>query len=174
MIYIAFNKCDKAPASQREAGVVARDRLFSLFGIKAEAKKAENGKPYIDDKRYHFSISHTVSVAVCALRCKEENYDLPEDIFTIFEDGDGEIGIDIEAIPTDSDLERFNRIAKRYFKKSFDSSKDFIYHWTKSEALCKYHGSSLAESFKADFNDKAFFCGEIELDTQKYIISVCY
>lgn len=174
MIYIAFNKCDKAPASQKEAGVIARDRIFSLFNITDEVKRTENGKPYIENSDYCFSISHSETLAVCALRCKFENYDLPEDIFTIFEDGEGEVGIDVQISPNETDFDRLNKISQRYFNKEFSSAKDFIYHWTKTEALCKYKGAVLAEEFKADLSENSFFCGELEFDNEKYIMSVCY
>ncbi len=174
MIYIAFMKCENTPASQHEAGVALRDRLFSFFGIIDEVKRTENGKPYVDDPRYHFSISHTNEIAVCAMRCHEENYNLPEDVFTVFEDGEGEIGIDIQAFPSDNELERLNKIAARFFDKTFDTAEDFVYHWTKAEAFCKNNGSVLADAFKADFNNKSFFCCTIEFDSAKYIMSVCY
>ncbi len=174
MIYIAFNKCENTPASQREAGVIARNRLFSFFDIADEVKRTENGKPYIDNGDYCFSISHSECVAVCALRCKAENYDLPEDIFTIFEDGEGEIGIDIQLCPDEENLDRLNKISERYFRKNFSSAKDFIYHWTKTEAFCKHKGSPLAEVFNADLGKNSFFCGEIEFDNEQYIMSVCY
>ncbi len=174
MIYIAFKKCENTPASQHEAGVMLTKEFFSLFDIADEIKKTDNGKPYIDDSRYHISISHTNGIAVCALRCKEEKYDFPDDVFTIFENGEGEIGIDIESFPTDDSLDRFNRIAMRYFGRTFDSAKDFICHWTKSEAFCKYNGSVLTEAFKNDDSERKFFCGTVEFDNKKYLISVCY
>ncbi|MBR4071199.1 MAG: hypothetical protein IKK26_01415 [Clostridia bacterium] len=174
MIYIAFEKCENTPASQHEAGVSARNKLFSQFGINDIVKKNENGKPYIDNSDYHFSVSHSGNMAVCALRCKEEKYDLPDEIFTIFEDSEGEIGIDIQDFPSVNDLEKLNRISVRYFDKTFDEADDFIYHWTKTEAYCKYIGSALADVFKAETSDKSFFCGTIEFHNVKYIMSVCY
>ena len=174
MIYIAFEKCKNTPASQHEAGVSAKNKLFSHFGKNDEVKKNENGKPYIDNPDYHLSISHSGDLAACGLRCKAENYELPDDIFTIFEDSEGEIGIDIQVFPFDNDLERLNKIGTRFFCKTFDTAEDFVYHWTKAEAFCKYNGSVLADSFKADFNNKSFFCGTVEFNSAKYIMSVCY
>jgi alpha-D-ribose 1-methylphosphonate 5-phosphate C-P lyase len=62
----------------------------------------------------------------------------------------------------------------RYFGKNFNSSKDFINHWTKTEALCKYNGSTLTDAIKTDFDKRTFFCGDVEFDDEKFIMSVCY
>jgi len=174
MIYIAFEKCKNTPASQHEAGVSARNKLFSHFGIRAEVKKTENGKPYIDDQSIHFSVSHSECFAVCALRCKTENYDLPDDIFTLFEDGEGDIGVDLQKLPDEERLDRLNKIALRYFGKAFETAFDFTLEWTKKEAFCKYMGSSLADAFKEDDSAREFFSGVVELNNEKYVMAICY
>ncbi len=174
MIYIAFEKCENTPASQHEAGVIARDRLFSLFHIIADVKTNENGKPFIDDNSYHFSISHSGTIACCALRCKEENYGLPEDIFTVFENCEGDVGIDIQQVPLPSELERMNRIAARYFGGTYDTTECFARAWTRKEALCKYEGTVLVKALKMDESEHSFFTGTMEINGDKYAISVCY
>ena len=174
MIYIAFEKFDGGREAEHKAGICARDRLFSLFGITDEPKKTESGKPYIDNERYFFSISHSGSVAACALRCKEENYDLPEDIFTIFEDGEGEIGFDIQIIPKPEDLHKMNKIAVRFICTQFYSVEDFARKWTRSEAHGKLHDVALAEVFRADEDGHTFISGEVEFDEERYAFSICY
>ncbi len=174
MIYICFRRCADHKDSQHIAGIGARNILFSLFGIETDPFKTESGKPRIGNEKYHFSISHSGCLAVCALRCKEEKYDLPEDVFTIFEDGEGEVGVDIQRIPKSEELQKMNRIAARFICTEFHSVEDFARSWTRKEAYAKYHDIPLTNAFKAEEENNSFFSGEVEIDDIRYAISVCY
>ena len=174
MIYIAFEKFEKGRTAEHEAGIAARDRLFSLFNVTDEPKKTESGKPYVDNEKYFFSISHSGCVAACALRCKEENYDLPDDIFMVFEDGEGEIGFDLQLIPAPEELQKMNRIAVRFICSQFYSVEDFARKWTRSEAHGKYHDVPLTEVFRANEDGHTFFSSEIQFDDERYAMSICY
>ena len=172
MIYVAFEECENAPTAHHEAGICARDRLFSLFGIEGEIKRTENGKPYIPCSRYHFSISHSDGLAVCALRCKEEKYDLPEDIFTIFENGEGEVGADIQLIPSDDYLQRMNRIAIRYIYTQYDSTEAFTRAWTQKEAYTKLSDIPLIHALKTEITEGIAFSGKITASDKDYFLSI--
>lgn len=173
MIYVAFEKCGRHRLSQHESGIAARDKLFSLFGIEEEVQISESGKPYVEKDGVSFSVSHTDGLAACALRVKDENYDLPDEIFTVFENGEGEVGIDIEVIPPDADLQKYNRIAARFFGTEFASAEEFLARWTKTEAAAKADGKPLATVFKAG-PQKEFFTGRLELDGKNYIFTIAY
>lgn len=172
MIYVAFEECGNTPDARHEAGIRARDRLFSTFGVNSEVKKTENGKPYIPNSPYHFSISHSDELAVCVLRCKEEKYDLAEDIFTIFEDGEGEVGADIQAIPSSDALARMNRIAARYMNTQYGSTEAFARVWTKKEAYTKLRDIPLTHALKAEITEGIIFSGKITVNEKDYYFSV--
>ena len=153
MIYIAFNNCENTPASQREAGVIARDRLFSFFDIADEVKRTENGKPYFKNfPDFNFNISHIDgAIAICF--------------------SDYPVGVDIEKIRT------FNpKVTNRYFNETEkdyvlrngkNTNKHFFEIWTKKEAYIKCYGLTLKELKNTNTSHiHTFQKGE-------YIISVC-
>ncbi len=123
---------------------------------------SEYGKPYfIQEKQYHFSISHSGNwVAVASDRCP--------------------IGVDIEQ------KRRVNlNIAKRFFQKeeycflqsSTEPNRDFLGLWTRKEAYLKYKGVGLHQSLDSfsvlseNPTDPITFC---TLEEENYIITVCY
>ena len=172
MIYIAIESCKSDPASQKVAAKKAKKILFSRLGIECDIAKSENGKPLLSDERYHISFSHSGNVAICALRCREECYDLPDNVFTIFEDGEGDIGADIELIPPEKDLERLNRISMRFMKRKFITVTELIKRWTLCESYTKLHDVPLAESFKAHITDTLAFSGIVSVGDEDYYLTV--
>ena len=173
MIYVAIEKCECDRNSQHKAGIAARERLFSFFGITGEIKTADRGKPYVDGNNTYFSISHSGNIAVCALRVSKENYGLADDIITVFENGEGEVGIDIELLPDSPDMAKYNRIANRFFGLEFSSAESFLCHWTKTEATAKAKGSPLATEFRST-KEKEYFTGRLQLEDESYIFTIAY
>ncbi|MBQ7836956.1 MAG: hypothetical protein IJ389_06835 [Clostridia bacterium] len=172
MIYIAFEKCEDNITSQKKAAKKAKKLLFSHFDINCETVLSENGKPQLDDNRYHISSSHSGNVAVFALRCKEEKYDLPENVFTVFENGEGDIGIDVELIPDNRQLDRLNRISVRFMKRKFANVTELIKKWTLCEAYTKLCDIPLADSFKAHITATPAYCGTVSFDDKEYYLTV--
>jgi len=98
-------------------------------------KRSENGRPYFENiKNVDFSISHTDSLAVCAL-CQSQ-------------DITPRIGIDAEEIYNKDPVplaERFFAVGeKKYFYGSDSKEKTFTEIWTKKEAYIKYLGTGLS------------------------------
>ncbi len=126
----------------------------------------ENKKPYIKNFDIHFSLSHSNSLAICAV-------------------SDKEIGIDAEkkSFFNPSIIERFfTQNEKDEFSKYSDTEKSdaFFRMWTIKEAYAKMTGSGLA-SFK-DFSvsllpvvhiKEAPKCFIKEFDKDGYAISLC-
>lgn len=173
MIYVAFEECTHELKSQRKAANKAKRLLLSAFGLSPDdITLTENGKPQIRDSRYHISVSHSAEVAVCALRCKEQRYDLPENVFTIFEDEDGDVGIDIEYISPEKELERLNRISMRFMRRKFSSVEKLIERWTLCEAYTKLHDVPLATSLKSHITDIPAYKGIVTVKEQDYYLTV--
>lgn len=100
-------------------------------------KRDKNGRPYlIDLDKIDFNISHTESLAICAV-CVSENSDIAP-----------KVGIDVEDIyikdPTALVDRFFSEGEKQYFYASDNKKQTFTEIWTKKEAYIKYIGTGLA------------------------------
>lgn len=98
--------------------------LFSLENSEAEPIWQQNkyGKPYINGWNKDFSISHTRDISVVAVASEA-------------------IGIDIEDIGRDIDLEKFKRTKFLNFDEgAYKSKEEFLMRFTALEAYLKYLG----------------------------------
>ena len=98
--------------------------LFSLENSEADPiwQLNEYGKPYINDWDKDFSISHSTEFSIVAVANEA-------------------IGIDIEDIGRDIDLEKFKRTKFLNFDESaYESKEEFLMRFTALEAYLKYIG----------------------------------
>lgn len=98
--------------------------LFSHDNVGAEPiwKLNSYGKPYIEGWNKDFSISHTRDISVVAVASEA-------------------IGIDIEDIGRDIDLEKFKRTKFLNFDEgAYESKEEFLMRFTALEAYLKYLG----------------------------------
>lgn len=112
----------------------ALNLLASLVCEAPLLQRNEYGRPYIDNRDdVDFNISHTDSLAVCAI-CKGEN--APR------------IGIDAEEIYNKDLLPLAERFfadgEKKFFYESESKEKAFTEIWTKKEAYIKFLGTGLS------------------------------
>ena len=129
--------------------------LKEHFGIENEPiLKTKNGKPYINRKDVHFSLSHTHGMVACAIAT------LP-------------IGIDCEIVKSSK---KFESLANRFFTeneiqylKSKDfSPMDFYKIWTGKEATITKLGTTLGDVKNIDVT-KEKICYYVE---NEYIIAI--
>lgn len=162
MIYLAFTGCENNKESQHEAAYTLLNSLLSELGYKdSEIKKAKNGRPYVDIPDTDISISHSGEAAAVAVISPIEIY--TEIAVTLPYNGKS-IGIDIEEIKAGS-LEKKQRIAERFLKKSISDEREFYRLWTRNEAYGKMTGEgvlnnkdsdSLLLTFTAEISDKEY------------------
>lgn len=114
-----------------------------------EIKIKSGGKPYFENCKIYFSISHSKSTAVCTV-------------------SESEIGTDIERLDKNRD---YLNLAERYFteneyeriKKSDNIKETFVKYWTAKEAYIKFTGEGFKRGmnyFEADFENSPHFKGE--------------
>ena len=174
MIYFTFEKCESTTSARHEAGIRARNRLFSLFGIdESDAAKTESGKPYLKSGAAGFSISHCDNMALCALKCDRQIYDLPESVTVIFESGNGIlIGCDIECESKEYEKDKIERISNRFLGYTAKDKDEFLRGWTRGEAYGKYTG----EGVRAAKNippERTLYTFTAEIENVRYIFSIC-
>ena len=88
--------------------------LEKEYGIKDFETEIKNGKPFLKNLPYYYSISHSKNLVGLAI-------------------GDKPVGFDIEFNKTERD---FEKISKRY-EKEIKTKKEFYEFWTKHEAKIK-------------------------------------
>ena len=174
MIYLCFEKCEKTSESRHLAGIRARDRLFDVFGIGRDTVyTSDTGKPLCRDERFAFSVSHSGDIAVCALKCDIEQYDIPDDIFVIFEAiPSSSIGVDIEEISDSLSVDKMMRVSARFLESEISDKDEFLRAWTRGEAYGKFTGNGITDAKKISI-DRVFYSFEIEVFEKKYYLSVC-
>lgn len=113
------------------------DKMLGNVGIiNYEVKKAELGKPYIENENVHFSISHTDGMVCCVV-------------------SDSECGIDCEKIKY---RDKIKEITNRYFvgneitlmKKCNYNCDEFLRIWTCKEAIGKRLGCGFIKARNID------------------------
>lgn len=149
----------KRPAKRLSvvAGELVRNAISKEFNIKADDirfRTGKTGKPYAENVKVEFSISHSGNIAVCAI-------------------SDKPVGIDIECIK-DINI----NVAKRLFthdeqnyvfEKWALAKQRFFEVWTRKEAYVKMLGKGV--SYFPEFS----VMGNPNIDThirEKYIVSV--
>ena len=106
--------------------------LSSLTDIqKAVLRRSENGKPYIENEKISFNLTHTEGAVAC-----------------IVDTEGGDVGIDCERIGRDGQkiIERFfDEKAKRRYADSCDKTLEFARIWTEKESYVKFTGTGLSD-----------------------------
>ena len=136
--YEAMPKGELAKA-EHDSGRRLLKELLAQIGIDSYSIAiGESGKPYLEGLDYHFSISHSHGLVICAIA------DVP-------------IGVDIERLtPISKDKARL--LGERFFtdeenerlQKDEYSSKTFYFIWTRKEALSKLLGTPLMSSISSN------------------------
>ncbi len=106
--------------------------LLSLTDIKkAVLRRSENGKPYIENEKVAFNLSHTDGAAAC-----------------IIDTEGGDVGIDCERVGRDGEkiINRFfDEKAGNEYAVSDDKPLEFARIWTEKEAYAKFTGKGLSD-----------------------------
>ncbi len=123
-------KAEKGRLISRTAYELMEKRVSELSGKAVTVKKAENGRPYIDDEPYKISISHTDSAILLAL-------------------SDNDIGVDIESPRVFSEhmKERLFTDNERMYISHGNASERSTILWTMREAVCKATGEGFSDWF---------------------------
>ncbi len=133
------------------------NELCSLKITDSQLNYNKYGKPFLDDNKISFNISHSGEIVVCAI-----SYDC-------------EIGIDIEK-KCEISIEDFTfQMTEKELHTiliSEDKTNSFFDYWTQKEAVIKAHGKGLSlplQSFEISsdltrIDDTDFFLKEIEID----------
>ena len=103
-----------------------RKILSDQYGISVtEIKRTKNGKPYIENDRVFFSISHSHELLTIAL-------------------SENPVGIDIEKISERKAYHAlYNRLTEEE-KREIQSTENFFRLWTKKESFIKLNGLTLS------------------------------
>ena len=182
MIYIKYVVSDENCKLRSEDIYSARDLLlFKAFGLKdakSLIKVSKDGKPYIENAQFNFSISDTDNAAVVAACGNGVIVDgtLCIDIKA------KRIGVDIECAEREINEKSMLNIANRYFtgqeisylKNTNQSIKqNFLEIWTKKESIVKATGEGLKALNNADaFSSKYIIqTSHIYLNKKPYIVS---
>ena len=149
--------------------ILLRDALKNEYGIEDgfDVGFLSNGKPYL--KKYpsiHFNLSHCKEAVVCVIN-------------------NNEIGIDVEAVPQELDIELMNHVMNKeecqYILDSLNPQVEFIKLWTKKESFLKCTAIGLPNNANESkrlneyFNEFIFEENHIKRDVHKesYIITSC-
>jgi len=147
------------------AGLLLRYFLLKE-GTDAEAVRyLESGKPYLENDKLHFSLSHSGEYAACVT-------------------SQNPIGIDIQKIVDikESTVARFCTAGEiEHLKNSRDPKTDAVRFWTLKESYLKASGCSTQQAFDTEFS----ICGgkvakapdgytfELFNDVEGYVLAVC-
>ena len=173
--------------SQHEAGIRLRDgMLLDFCGIASPSVTVdEGGKPRLTDHPdIHFSLSHSGSVAVCALSFpgKAER----ENVCVICDAPDAPVvGADVERIEDSADVPRLRRLAERFFPpREADRLRDipdslypaaFAGTWTALESFVKRTGEGFRHGFsRIDLSSVHRITDTFEIDGEMYVFTVVY
>ena len=139
------------------AGMLARRGIAQYFGISPKEvafRCSKTGKPYADGLDIHYSLSHSGTMAVCAI-------------------SDRPVGIDIEKVRNVN-----MRVAQKMFTPKeqyyiFSDKKKiqrrFFEIWTKKEAYVKKMGTGISDFLSFDvMGDKSVYL----VKEKKYVVAV--
>lgn len=149
----------KRPAKRLSvaAGELMRNAIAKEFNINAQDlrfRTGKNGKPYVENVKIQFSVSHSGNIAVCALSDKQVGIDV-EQI------RDANVNVARRMFTTDEQtyvFEKWNMVKQRFFEI-----------WTRKEAYVKMLGKGVA--YFPEFS----VMGNKNIKThirEKYIVSV--
>ena len=187
-LFISRKSCEKSQEHQCSQNLLRKivSDFYDCDNSDTEIKYTERKKPYIDG--IPFSVSHSNGVCCIAVDLKDKNCDISEAITVRVSSAECvSIGVDIECI-TNKENSKCRKIAE---KKFFDTEQklllksrsddeyieNFCRIWTQKESYCKYTGVGLADALTFDTTaetEAEFYNTVIEVDGQKFAVSVCY
>ena len=165
MVYLAYSKPnDRGRAEMSAEGRRLLRLLLELAGESPDLPidRDANGRPYIKERKdLDFNISHSKSLAVCALSVG------------------GRVGVDTEPKISAVPPERQKRFAEKYFSEKEKSAfladpACFSRIWTAKEAYLKREGIGIATKLSAA--DTGSLSGDLKLvslDADDHCITVC-
>lgn len=130
--YILKKKKTEAQKTSLLALYLLKNGLSEFYGIgSCKILRTEKGKPYLEDNKVYFSISHTKGIAAVAF-------------------SEHPIGIDIEY------TRKYSAVAERMFddierKYALQSDLNFTKIWTLKEAAVKATGQGIADAKNISF-----------------------
>ena len=130
--YILKKKKTEAQKTSLLALYLLKNGLSEFYGIGSyKILRTEKGKPYLEDNKVYFSISHTKGIAAVAF-------------------SEHPIGIDIEY------TRKYSAVAERMFddierKYALQSDLNFTKIWTLKEAAVKATGQGIADAKNISF-----------------------
>ena len=149
-------KVEHARDSFLQARKMIKTILAEKLGMPVPAvrfKYNANGKPYLENSPWHFSISHCrAAVAIACANC--------------------ELGVDVEMVNRGENLWReaenyINPWVKQQIVESHrDPAREFTRYWTAMESVVKLKGSTLfaeRDGFKLDTSKQGQFCHDIQV-----------
>ena len=167
MIYLSFKNCGSSLFEQRSATKeLASDLLTSLGYPPSSLQKNGKGRPYLHSEDADVSVSH--SGEICAAAVLTERYADGNFSLVVPSIGD-QIGIDIEEVPSNGDINRYKRLARRFLNTDVDSTEGFFRQWTRKEAYGKMVGDGL---FSESGIPCQFFTFTVETDNKRYILTI--
>lgn len=122
------------------ADMVQRSQAYGLLALAAQAywglsplpemARGPQGKPFFPDlPQYHFNVSHSGTLALCAV-------------------GDEPVGVDLQVVRPRREkfLDRLLSPEERiWLRERWDSPEAFTQLWTLKESVCKYSGRGLTQ-----------------------------
>ncbi len=123
--------------------------------------KSIHGKPFIENNKIHFNLTHSKGLTALAV-------------------GKKRIGLDCESITGKPRPAVLNKFSDRE-KNEIQSSADFYSHWTARESYIKHIGETLAAFWrKVEFYRGEIYCmGEktdipiLQFEVDNYVFSAC-
>ena len=165
MVYLAYSKPNNCGRAEMSAeGIRLLHLLLEYAGecTNVELSREPNGRPYIIGRKdLDFNISHSRSLAVCALSV-----------------GDGRVGVDTESIVSAIPPERQNRFAEKYFseneKKLLESDPSaFSRIWTAKEAYLKRSGKGIATDLSKIDTTSLMGAALVNIKREDHFITLC-
>ncbi len=171
MIYISLSETEKDHRSQHETAHRLLTSLLTQLGYNDPLiLKKDNGRPFVKYENTDISISHSKNlVAVCVATDK----DLQTDSTIELPIEAKMIGIDIEYLDKKTNLDKRNRLAKRFLSREASSVEEFFCMWTKNEAVGKMTGEGVIQSHCIDC-DVLSLTVILENYDEEYSMSIAY
>ena len=168
MIYLALAPCENDYNSQSRTAHALLNSLLCNLGYKDfEISKNELGRPCINLENIDISIAHSGECVLVGI-LSDKSVTVSDSI--LINQSGTSIGVDIEYINESIDLERKNKILKRYTDKKASSAVEFYCLWTENEAYGKMTGEGVICNKKTTCQCETFIK---EINGKKYSISYC-
>ena len=173
MIYLSIAECGKSHSDQHDTAHKILSSLLCQLGHKDHLIcKEDNGRPYVSIKDTDISISHSRNLAVVCV-ANLDTTELDTDCLIALPIEAKRIGIDIEYIDKNADLNAKNRLAKRFLSKEASSIEEFFSIWTENEAVGKLTGEGVIQSSSAHCSIISFII-TLNDSNDEYSLSIAY